>query len=111
MPSTVAGVVGGDQRRVRDVGAGQRPDQADLPQQAVDAGGVGAGAGHPQHHALAAALDQVQGVLRTALELFEHRLFAGAGRAVRVQPASKNARVQSGFADTRHCTPRSLWRE
>ena len=58
-----AGVVGGDQRRVRDVGAGQRAHQPDLAQQAVDAGGVGARTGHPQHHALAAALDQVQGVL------------------------------------------------
>jgi len=48
---------------MRHVGAAQRAHQPNLAQQSVDAGRVGPGPGHPQHHALVTALDQIESVL------------------------------------------------
>ena len=115
----VAGVVGRDQLGVRHVGAGQRAHQPDLPQQPVDAGGVGAGAGHPQHHPPAsptAALDQIERVLRAALELGQLRLFAVTRCVIGIQPAAEHARVESRFTHLSHrprhrCTPQSPYGE
>ena len=58
------------------------------------------------------ALDQVQGVLRPALELLQDRLFAVARGVVGIEPTTKNTRVQLGFASSRHCphTPLSVQR-
>ena len=61
----ITGVVGGDQLGMRHVGAAQRAHQSDLAEQPVDAGCVGPGAGHAQHHAVVAAVDQIEGVLRS----------------------------------------------
>ncbi len=76
---------------MRHVGAAQRAHQSDLAQQPIDAGRVGPRAGHPQHHALVTAQDQIKGVLRAPGQLFQHGLFAFAGGAIRVQPASQHA--------------------
>ena len=83
----------GDLLGMRDIGPAQRAYQSDLAQQPVDAGCVGAGAGHAQHHAMVAAMDQVQRVLRAAGQLLEDRFFAVAGSLVRVQPAPQYHRV------------------
>ena len=90
----IAGVVGGDQLGMWHIGPAQRADQSDLAQQPVDAGRVGAGAGHAQHHAMVAAMDQVQRVLRAPGQLLEDRFFAVTGSRVRVQPAPQYHCIQ-----------------
>src|SRR5271166_1764290 len=89
-----------------------RTHQSDLAEQPVDTGRVGAGAGHPQHHALVTTLDQVERVLRAPGQLFEDGLYTVAGCAVSVQPTSQHPCVQPRTAvGLRHLhTSLSTWR-
>ena len=66
-------------------------DFADLKGKRI---GVGALTWHAQHHALVAAVDQIQRVLRTSGQHLEPWQLAVARSAVRVQPASEYLCVQ-----------------
>jgi hypothetical protein len=73
---------------VRHVRALERSDQPDLAQQFVEPLVVGALPGHPQHHAVIAARDTQQRVLRPTGNGFYLGQFAMPGRILTVEPAA-----------------------
>jgi hypothetical protein len=68
------------------------------PAQPVQPGLVGVATGHPQHHALIAAIDPVQDVLRAAGEALQDGSFALARAVVVVEPPAQIIGVRFGRA-------------